>query len=90
MSEPFFMKCECGGELYYDDRNPLDKYWVCRTCGRAWIPLQHVDRYAAALGIAIETLEEIAEIQAPALANGTPGIGFEQATKALEQIRGEK
>ncbi len=53
MSKPFYLRCDCGGEIQWPgDWDQL----ICPRCRRGYGVKQTIERYAAALGTAIEML----------------------------------
>lgn len=85
MADPFFLKCECGGELAFPGLREIQmySYVICPACERKRSALEEVQRYAAAFGVAVEALEMIIE-------EGDVDCIERIAQTALKQIRGGK
>ena len=81
MSEPkpFYLKCECGGKPIW---NHYHECWYCMTCFNDIKTPDITERYASALGLAVEALSLIAGEQ---VYNKS-----DTAEAALKKIRGEE
>ncbi len=83
MSEPFYLRCECGGELVMHVLT--DGWHQCLSCGKETGARKMIECYAAALGVAVAALEAIWD-----LANEYNRPETAIAVGALKKIRGEK
>ncbi len=82
MNKPFYLRCECGEKFEHFFTRKDRSTWLCRPCERMLLPSEIAERYATALGVAVEALEEITT-------SSDCDYGH-LAEKALKKIRGEK